>query len=71
MGERKTDKARERREKKYKIIDRKAIVIVHICTVTVAIMHKCTILHSLLWVFFCSKCVKLPTTDANALRCGR
>ena len=29
--------------------------------VTVAIVHKCTILHSLMWVFFCSNCVKLAT----------
>ena len=45
--------------KKYKIIDRRATVVVHICMVTVAIVHKCTILHPLMWVFFfCSKYVK-------------
>ena len=33
----------------------------HICTVTVAIVQKCTILHLLMWVFFCSNCVKLVT----------
>ena len=33
----------------------------HICTVTVAIVHKCTIMHKLVWVFFCSNCVKLTT----------
>ena len=44
--------------KKYKIINRSATVTVHICTVTVAIVHKCTILHPLMWVFFGPKCVK-------------
>ena len=39
-------------------INRKATVIVHICTVIVAIVHKCTFLHPLMWVFFYSKCVK-------------
>ena len=29
--------------------------------VTVAIVHKCTIMHKLVWVFFCSNCVKLTT----------
>ena len=48
----------EEREKKYKIIKRSATVTVHICTVTVAIVHKCTILHPLMWVFFGPKCVK-------------
>ena len=48
----------EEREKTNKILNGHAIVTVHICTVTVAIVHKCTILHSLMWVFFCSKCVK-------------
>ena len=56
MGERESDKARERREKKYKIIDRRATVTVHItvhiCTVTVAIVNKCIILHQLMWIFF-------------------
>ena len=33
----------------------------HISTVTVAIVHLCTILHPLMWVFFGSKCVKLLT----------
>ena len=63
-------------EKKYKIINRRATVTVHICMVTVAVVHKCTILHPLMWVFFCSNCVKLATfsilhnyasTDAIAL----
>ena len=52
MGERESNKARERREKKYKIIDKRATVTVHICTVTVAIVNKCKILHSLMWIFF-------------------
>ena len=41
-----------------KILNAHATVAVHICMVTVAIVHLCTILHSLMWVFFCSKCVK-------------
>ena len=54
-----------------------ATVTVHIYTVTVAIVHKCTILHPLMWVFFCSNCVKLvpfsilhnyTSTDVIALR---
>ena len=58
--------------KKYKIINRSAT-----CTVTVAIVHKCTILHPLMWVFFCSNCLKSVTfsilhnfahTDGDALR---
>ena len=53
-----------------------ATVIVHICTINVAIVHKCTILHPLMWVFFCSKSVKwaiffilqnFALTDAVAL----
>ena len=45
--------------KKYKIINRRATVTVHICTVTVAIVHKCTILHPLMWVFFWAKMCKM------------
>ena len=30
----------------------------HICTDTVAIVHKCTILPQLMWVFFEPKCIK-------------
>ena len=44
-----------------KIINAHATVTVHICTVTVAIVHKYTIMHKLVWVFFCSNCVKLTT----------
>ena len=47
----------EEREKKgrmeiNKIINTHATVTVHKCTVTVAIMHKCTIMHKLVWAFF-------------------
>ena len=50
----------EEREKKVqteinKITNAHATVIVHIWTVTVAIMHKCTIMHKLVWVFFLLK----------------
>ena len=63
----------ERREKKksiffwvvykdnIKIIDGRATVIMLICIVTVAIMHKCTILHPLMWLFFCVKMCKMGT----------
>ena len=59
-----------------KIMYRRATVTVHICTVTVAFVHLCTILHPLMWVFFWSKCVKwvtfyvlqdYPWTDVVAL----
>ena len=43
---------REVREKIYKIMICTTTITVHICTVTVAIVHKCTILHPLMWVFF-------------------
>ena len=46
------------REKKNKIWYAHATVAVHICTATVAIVHKCTILPQLMWVFFEQKCVK-------------
>ena len=38
-------------EDNIKIINRRATVTVHICT----IVHKCTILHPLMWVFFWSQ----------------
>ena len=44
-----------------KIIDGRATVIMLICIVTVAIMHKCTILHPLMWLFFCVKMCKMGT----------
>ena len=54
----------EEREKKVqteinKITNTHAIVTMHICMVTIAIVHKCTIMHKLVWVFFCSNCVKV------------
>ena len=51
-------------------------VTMHICSVTIALLHICTILHPLMWVFFWLKYVKLTTfcilynfvtTDAVAL----
>ena len=60
-----------------KILNGSATVTMHICTVTVVIVHKCTILHKLLWVFFSSNCVKsaifsilhnYAQTDVIALR---
>ena len=59
-----------------KIIYIHATVTVHICTVTVAIVYLYTSLHPLMWVIFCSNCVKLVTffilhiyaqTDGDAL----
>ena len=41
-----------------KILYRRAIITMHICTVTVALVYLYTILHPLMWVFFWSKCVK-------------
>ena len=35
-----------------------ATVTLHICTVIVTIMHKCTIMHKLMWVFFLLKLCK-------------
>ena len=46
------------REKNNKIWYAHATVAVHIFTATVAIVHKCTILPQLMWVFFEQKCVK-------------
>ena len=54
----------KKREKKMseleiiKILNARAIVAVHICTVTVATVHFSTVLHPLMWVFFCTECVK-------------
>ena len=45
--------------KNTKILDAQPIVTVHICTVTVTLVHLCIILHLMMWIFFCSKCVKL------------
>ena len=54
----------EEREKKVrteinKITNTHATVTMHICMVTIAIVHKCTIMHKLVWEFFCSNCVKV------------
>ena len=51
-------KAIRDKKKIRKILNASATVTVHICMVTVAIMHKCTNLHPLMWVFFEPKCVK-------------
>ena len=50
-------KTRER-EKINKIINASATITVHICTVTAVILHLCTFLYLLMWMFFGSKCVK-------------
>ena len=44
------------------MINASATVIVHICTVTVAIVHKFTILHPLMWVFFAQNVCEINTT---------
>ena len=54
---------REEREKKVEteiniITNAHATVTVHICTVTVAIVHKCTIMHKLVWMVFLIKWCK-------------
>ena len=62
------------KKKNTKILNARATVTMHICTVTVALVHLCTILHPLMWVFFCSKCAYLNIffyfahTDASALK---
>ena len=38
--------------KKYKIINKRITITVYIYTITVTIVHKCIILHPLMWVFF-------------------
>ena len=54
---------REEREKKVGteiniITNAHATVTVHICTVTVTIVHKCTIMHKLVWMVFLLKWCK-------------
>ena len=44
-----------------KIINTHVIVIMHTYTVTVAIVYLYTSLHPLIWVIFCSNCVKVVT----------
>ena len=57
---RETRETERRREKKTnKIINASATITVHICTVTVAIVHLCTFLHPLMWVFFWVKMCKM------------
>ena len=56
--EKRRDTKRRREKKTNKKINGSVTVTVHICMVTVAIVHKCTILHPLKWVFFRPKCVK-------------
>ena len=57
----------KKREKKrsesktIKILNALATIAMHICTITVAIGYKCTIMHKQVSVFFCSNCVKLTT----------
>ena len=72
-----------RREKKllkylYKCYSNRAYIHGY-CSNTVAIVHKCTILPPLMWVFFWPKCVKgvtfsillnFPQADVVALRIG-
>ena len=47
------------REKKSQILNVRATITVHICTVIVALVHLCTILHPLMWVFFFIKMCKM------------
>ena len=44
-----------------KIINTHATVTVHICIVIVAIVYLYTSLHPLMWMIFCSNCVKVVT----------
>ena len=61
-GEREVRWRKKRDErKKYKIIICTATVTVHIRTVTVAMVHKRTILHAMMWVFFWAKLYKRST----------
>ena len=61
------------REKIIKILNAHVTVTMHICTVTIAIVHLCTILHLLMWVFFLLKMCKISYflhfahTDEDAL----
>ena len=47
-----TQYTKEERKKIINILYAPATVTVHICTVTVAIVHFYTSLHPLMWVFF-------------------
>ena len=59
--ERKREREVEREKKIYIYIKCTCYSTVHICTVTIAIVHLCTILHPQMCVCFCSKCVKSVT----------
>ena len=48
-GESESESIAKREKKTNKILNGHAIVTVYICTVTVAIVHKCIILHPLMW----------------------
>ena len=50
---------RQEREKINKIINASTTITVHICTITIAIVHLCTFLHILMWVFFWVKMCKM------------
>ena len=56
--ERKVRLSTEERKKTINILYAHATVTVHICTIAVAIVHFYTSLHSLMWIFFYSNCVK-------------
>ena len=51
------DREKER-EKMIKLLNASVTVTVHICTVSIVIVHKYTILHPLMWVVFWPKYVK-------------
>ena len=51
-GESESNQRQGERENITKILNASAIITVHIYTVTVVIVHLCTILHPLMWVFF-------------------
>ena len=77
VKEREVRLSTEEREKTINILYAHATVTVHICTVTIVIVHFYTSLHPLMCVFFCSNCVKwapfsilhnFTSTDVIALR---
>ena len=48
-----SQKYREKRETNTKILNGRVTVIIHICTITVAVVHNCTLLHwPIIWAFF-------------------
>ena len=48
-------------KKNTKILYAQTTVSVHICTITVELVHLCTIFNLLMWVFFGSKCAYINT----------